>query len=47
MTRIAECGGIDSYVLDHTEEELDSQFPGDLKRCILQVAFNKLTRVDV
>ena len=37
MTRIAECGGLDAYLLKTPEEEIDSQFGVELKRLILTV----------
>ena len=36
-TRIAECGGLDAYLLSTPEQELDSQFAVELKRLILQL----------
>ena len=38
MTRIAECGGLDAYLLKTPEEEIDSQFGIELKRLILLVS---------
>ena len=43
VTRIAECGGLDAYLLKTPEEEIDSQFGVELKRLILTVSeqFNR------
>ncbi|KAL5253321.1 hypothetical protein ACHWQZ_G013191 [Mnemiopsis leidyi] len=37
VTRIAECGGLDAYLLKTPEEEIDSQFGVELKRLILLI----------
>jgi len=37
VTRIAECGGLDAYLLKTPEEEIDSQFGVELKRLILTI----------
>eukprot|EP00116_Pleurobrachia_bachei_P013121 sb/3473383/ len=34
VTRIAECGGLDAYLLNTPEEEIDSQFGVELKRLL-------------